>query len=73
MTAAGFGYPRGYKVDVSTDGTSWKSVAEAAATGNGTVVTLAPTPAKFIRLTLTTSPANAPAWSLQELKVFGKK
>jgi hypothetical protein len=73
VTAAGFGYPRGFKVEVSTDGTAWKSVAEAAATGNGTAVNIPPSPAKFIRLTLTTTPANAPAWSMQDMKVFALK
>ncbi len=70
VTAAGFGYPRGYKVEVSTDGTAWSSVAEGAATGNSSAVTLSPTPAKFIRITLTVTPENAPAWSLQDVRVF---
>jgi mono/diheme cytochrome c family protein len=70
VTAAGFGYPRGFKVEVSTDGTTWQSVATAAATGNGTTVTFPPASAKFIRMTLTASPDNAPAWSIQDLRVF---
>jgi hypothetical protein len=70
VTAAGFGYPRGYKVEVSTDGTSWKNVAEGAATGSGTTITFAPTAAKFIRMSLTTTAENAAPWSMQDLRVF---
>ena len=70
VTAAGFGYPRGYKVELSTDGTSWKSVAEGAATANSTTVTFAPTPARYIRMTLTATGGNAPPWSMQDLRVF---
>jgi mono/diheme cytochrome c family protein len=70
VTAAGFGYPRGFKVEISTDGTTWNTVATTAATGNATTVTFPPAPAKFIRLTLTESPDNAPAWSVQDFRVF---
>ena len=73
LTAAGFGYPRGFKVEVSTDGSSWTGVATGAATGNGTTVTIRPVPAKFIRMTLTATPENAPAWSMQDLRVFASK
>jgi len=70
VTAAGFGYPRGYKVEVSTDGTSWKGVAEGGATGSSTTITTPPTAAKFIRMTLTSTPENAPAWAMQDVRVF---
>ncbi len=70
VTTGGFGYPRGYKVEVSTDGTSWKSVAEGAATDRSTTITFAPAPARFIRMTLTATPERAPAWSLQDLRVL---
>jgi len=73
LTAAGSGYPRSFKIEVSTDGTSWKTVAEAASTGNFTSVIFPPSPARFIRLTLTATPESAPAWSLQDLRAFALK
>jgi mono/diheme cytochrome c family protein len=73
VTAAGFGYPRGYKLELSTDGTSWKRVAEGAATGNSTTITFAPTSAKFIRMSLTANAESAAPWAMQDLRVFAVK
>jgi mono/diheme cytochrome c family protein len=64
------GFPRGYKVEVSNDGSSWKPVAEGNGKGTSTVITFAPTPAKFVRISLTQAADNAPAWSIQSLKVL---
>ena len=64
------GYPRAFKVEVSTDGTAWKPVAEATGTGPGTIVTFPPVQAKFVRMSLTASAADAPAWSIQNLRIF---
>jgi hypothetical protein len=64
------GFPRGFKVEVSSDGTSWKPVAEAAGNGPSTIVTFPPVQAKFVRMSLTASPDDAPAWSIQSLRIF---
>jgi mono/diheme cytochrome c family protein len=64
------GYPRAFKVEVSTDGTSWKPVAEATGNGPGTIVTFPPVQAKFVRMSLTANAADAPAWSIQNLRIF---
>ena len=68
---SGYGFPRSFKIEVSIDGVSWKTVAEAAARGPSTTVTFSPAPAATLRMTLTAGDANAPAWSLQDLRVFG--
>ena len=48
------GYPRGYTVQVSTDGTTWsKPVAEGKGEGARTTIAFAPTRAKFVRITQT--------------------
>ena len=50
------GYPRGYQVQVSMDGTTWgKPVAKGKGTGARTDVTFAPVRAKFVRITQTGS------------------
>jgi F5/8 type C domain len=62
------GFPRGYKVDVSSDGTKWMSVGEGAGKSGTTTITFPPTQAKFVRISLTQSVADAPAWSMQSLR-----
>jgi hypothetical protein len=64
------GYPRGYDIQVSTDGTRWTSVAKGQGTGINTDVTFAPVRAKFVRITQTASTPNAPVWSVQRLRLF---
>jgi mono/diheme cytochrome c family protein len=65
------GYPRGYTLQVSTDGTSW---SDPVATGKGeglrTTITFAPTRAKFVRITLTDPGGDAPPWSVKNLRVY---
>ncbi len=65
------GYPRGYKVQVSEDGTTWSApVAEGHGTGPSTSIAFAPVRAKFIRITQTASVEDAPPWSISRLKVY---
>jgi hypothetical protein len=65
------GFPRGYRVDVSPDGKSWTPVAEGRGSGRGTVISFSPAQAKFVRISLTESVDDAPAWSIQALRVYG--
>jgi len=65
------GYPRGYSVQVSTDGTTWSNpVAQGKGQGSRTTITLPPTRAKFIRITQTETAPDAPSWSVRNLKVY---
>ena len=64
------GYPRAYQVQVSMDGTTWSS---PVASGQGlplTVASFAPVRARFVRITQTGSDAGAPAWVVQNLRLF---
>lgn len=70
-TPTGPGFPRGFKVEVSVDGLSWQAVAEGKSTGPSTAITVQPVAAKFVRITLTTSVESGPAWSIQNLKLYG--
>jgi glucosylceramidase len=65
------GYPRGYTVEVSLDGNTWsKPVADGKGYGQHTTIALVPTRAKFVRITQTDTVADAPAWSVRNLRVY---
>jgi len=66
------GFPRGYKVEISADGSAWTAVAEGKGNGFTTISTFQPVPAKRVRITLTTDAESdtAPAWSIQNLKIY---
>jgi mono/diheme cytochrome c family protein/glucose/arabinose dehydrogenase len=65
------GYPRGYTVQVSADGTTWsKPVATGKGEGLRTTITFAPTRARFVRITQTDAVADAPAWSIRNLRIY---
>jgi hypothetical protein len=64
-------YPRGYSLQVSEDGSTWsKPVAEGKGKGAHTTVSFAPTRAKFVRLTQTDTVADAPPWSIRNLRIY---
>ena len=65
------GFPRGYQVQVSMDGTTWGSpVAEGQGTGAQTLIAFPPTRAKFVRITQTAAVDNAPPLSIRRLRLF---
>ncbi|MEO8076370.1 MAG: discoidin domain-containing protein, partial [Acidobacteriota bacterium] len=65
------GYPRGYSVQVSTDGKTWsKPVAAGKGGGPRTTITFPPTRAAFVRITQTDTTAGAPAWSVRNLRLY---
>jgi hypothetical protein len=70
-TAPVAGYPRGYAVQVSTDGTTWsRPVAEGKGGGPRTIISFAPVRAKFVRLTQTDAAPDAPEWSIRNLRIY---
>ncbi len=64
------GFPLEYRVDASLDGTTWKPVVSGKGSGRTTVVTFAPVQARLLRITQTGSAENAPAWSIQRLRLY---
>jgi hypothetical protein len=65
------GYPRGYSVEVSMDGKTWsKPLAVGKGSGPRTTIAFAPTQAKFVRITQTDTTADAPAWSVRNLRIY---
>jgi mono/diheme cytochrome c family protein len=76
-------FPRGFDVELSSDGTSWKKViANMEGTSNTTVIRFEPAPARFVRLTLTKSEQVVKGerrglpfdyevvWNMREMKLF---
>ena len=65
------GYPRGYSVQTSLDGSTWSQpLATGKGEGSRTTIAVKPTRAKFVRITQTDSPADAPAWSISNLRIY---
>ncbi|WP_285751653.1 penicillin acylase family protein [Lentzea sp. NBRC 105346] len=64
-------YAKGYRVEVSSDGTNWRQVY-VTTTGNGgdDVVSFVPTDARYLRMT-GTERATRYGYSLYELEVYG--
>jgi putative heme-binding domain-containing protein len=68
---SGAGFPRGYKVEVSTDAQTWSVIAEGKGSGASTRIALKPVPAKWIRITLTVAAGDeVPAWAIQKVRLF---
>ena len=65
-------YPRGYKVEISADGTKWSEVKQGKGSAPITEIAWAPTPAKFIRITQTGAVSGL-FWSIHELAVLAAK
>jgi mono/diheme cytochrome c family protein/glucose/arabinose dehydrogenase len=62
-------FPRGYKVEVSVDGTSWKSAATGKGDSAVTDINFPASKAKFVRITQTGA-VNGLFWSVHELKLL---
>ena len=64
-------YPRGYKVELSSDGREWgKPVAEGKGRGPSAEITFPASTAKFIRITQT-GRVSGLFWSIHELDIYG--
>ena len=65
-------YPRGYTVELSSDGEKWAKVATGKGTGAVTDITFPTAKTKFIRITQT-GEVKGNFWSIHELNVFAAK
>ncbi len=67
-------YPRGYQVNVSSDGVNWGSpVASGTASSSPTSISFAAQTARYIRVTQTLSAAGSLYWSIHEFNVYGTR
>lgn len=69
-TPAVAGSPRACRVEVSNDGGAWTPVAESSDSGRTTTIAFAPVAAKFVRLTQTADVTDAPAWTMERLRLY---
>jgi mono/diheme cytochrome c family protein len=68
--APAIGYPRGYQVQVSNDGNTWRTVAQGAGTGANTHIAFAPVQTKFVRINQTASGPELPPMTILRLRLF---
>ena len=67
-------FPRGYRVQVSLDGTKWSApVAEGPGSAGQTVISFKPVQAKFVRITTTIADPASVAWTMLNLRLFVAK
>jgi hypothetical protein len=65
-------YPRGYRVNLSNDGSTWGlPMASGAGTSQVTMITFATNSARYIRVTQTGSTSGW--WSIHEFNVYGTR
>jgi mono/diheme cytochrome c family protein/glucose/arabinose dehydrogenase len=65
------GTPIAYAVQISMDGSTWSApVAEGEGSGRRTVIAFKPVEARFVRITQTSTAANAPPWVVQRLRLY---
>jgi mono/diheme cytochrome c family protein len=62
-------YPRGYKLEISSDGEKWKEIATGKGIPGVTDIQFPPAKAKFVRITQTGTAAGN-YWSIHEMQVF---
>ena len=68
-TGSGTGdYPRGYRVQVSSDGAAWSTAADGSGSGQLTAVPLSGAPIRFVRMTLTQSSSSW--WSVADVRAY---
>ena len=64
-------YPRGYQVQVSSDGTTWATVASGSGATQAIIVQFPVQIARYLKVVQTGSAANW--WTIQELNVYGEQ
>ncbi len=69
-TNDGTDYPRGYTVQVSTDGSTWTQVAKGTASAALAAIAFASTTARYVRVNQTGTAASN-FWSIDELNICG--
>lgn len=65
------GFARGYEVQVSTDGNQWTTIASGEGAAGTTVVMLdEPVASRFVRVNQTATTPDAPAWMVQQIRLY---
>jgi mono/diheme cytochrome c family protein len=62
--------PRGYKAQVSMNGSDWKATtSETIVRASGTVIAFEAVKAQAVRITLESPAADAPAWAISQIQI----
>ncbi len=64
------GFARAFQVQVSTDGRRWTPVATGQGAVGTSLVPLTPVRAKFVRIDQTATTPDAPAWTIQRVRIY---
>src|SRR5260370_8104436 len=64
-------YPRGYQVQVSSDGTNWTTVTSGIGTGQSLLIQFQVQVARYLKIVQTGTSGNW--WSIAELNVYGEQ
>jgi mono/diheme cytochrome c family protein len=71
FTSSPVTYVRRYRVQTSTDGSTWSAaIAEGEGMPGTTVITFGPVSTKFVRITQTAEVTDAPAWSMRLVRLY---
>jgi hypothetical protein len=66
--------PRGYRVQLSMDGTTWSEpVAEGRANSTMNAITWTPRSARFLRITQTAASPGLPPWEMFNAKLYARR
>ncbi|MGO9657825.1 MAG: discoidin domain-containing protein [Acidimicrobiales bacterium] len=63
-------YARGYNVEVSSNGTTWTTVATCTGTGSPEIVSFPPQTAQYVEVVLTSGNPSNYWWSIDEFNLF---
>jgi mono/diheme cytochrome c family protein len=70
-SAPNWTFPRGYQVQISSDGSTWSApIAEGEGVPGTAVIRFAPVSAQFVRITQTAQVTAAPAWSMRLVRLY---
>jgi mono/diheme cytochrome c family protein len=71
FTSSSVSFPRGYQVQISSDGQTWSDpIAKGDGTAGTNVMRFAPVSTKFVRITQTATVTDAPAWSMRLVRLY---
>ncbi len=69
MVSPGKDFPRGYLLEVSTDGSTWQQVSRKDPNWRSVAVTFTPVRARFVRITQTRTPRWAVVWAVSDITI----
>lgn len=69
MDSPGKDFPRGYRLEASSDGQTWRHIVSKDPNWSALDVSFAPVPARYLRITQTRTPRWPVNWSISEISL----